>query len=114
MWTIPFTTAPVRLADLIRLPADLACSQVQQQARLQLSLFDALQRPGATAADQAAHVLRDGVANLLGLPFDMARAQHAASVLAGALPRSLLESTRFERQLGAMERLVLGPLARTV
>jgi len=38
----------------------------------------------------------------------------AAGVLAGAWPRSLLESMRFEQQLGAMERLALGPLARRV
>ena len=41
---------------------------------------------------------------LLALPFDLARAQHAAGVYTGALPRSLLESTQFEQQLVTMER----------
>ncbi len=47
-------------------------------------------------------------------PFDCVRHQHAASVQAGALPRSLLESQRFEQQLGLLEKLSLGPLARRV
>ncbi|MGL6109225.1 MAG: hypothetical protein ACRC2B_03915 [Rubrivivax sp.] len=114
MRTIPFNPTAVRLADLTRLPTDLACSQLRQQAELQHCLFDVLKWPGAQAADRAAHALRDSLATLLGLPFDVARAQHAAGVLTGALPRSLLESTQFERQLAAMERLVLGPMARRV
>jgi hypothetical protein len=40
------------------------------------------------------------------------RHQHAAGVRAGLLPLSLLESERFERQVGLLERLALGPLAR--
>lgn len=51
---------------------------------------------------------------LLALPFDFARHLHAAMVRTGGLPRSLLESQRFERQLGLIERLTLGPLARRV
>jgi hypothetical protein len=35
-------------------------------------------------------------------------------VYSGVLPRSLLESTQFEQQLVTMERLTLGPLARSV
>ena len=47
-------------------------------------------------------------------PFDLARAQHAAGVQAGLLQRSLLASAEFERRLGQLERLALGPLARRV
>ncbi|HOM12743.1 MAG TPA: hypothetical protein PLB41_05435 [Rubrivivax sp.] len=53
-----------------------------------------------------------GLRALLALPFDLARHQHAAGVRAGALPRSMLESQRFEQQLGLLESLSLGPLAR--
>jgi|APIni6443716594_1056825.scaffolds.fasta_scaffold1089936_1 hypothetical protein len=114
MWNFPPALWPPLLVDLARLPADLAWGRAWQQARLQRSLFELLfQRPEAQAADQWAHALRDGAASLASLPFDLARLQHAAGVLAGVWPRSLLESMRFERQLGAIEQLTLGPLARS-
>ncbi len=114
MWSFPARVWPPGLTDLARLPADLAWGGAWQQAGLLRSLFDLCLRPGAPAVDRLARALHDGVAGLAGLPFDLARAQHAAGVLAGAWPRSLLESTRFEQQLGAMESLALGPLARRV
>jgi hypothetical protein len=115
MWTFPsmMSTHPPP-AELAGLQADLACRQVQRQAQLQHSLIDLYHRPGARAADQLMRALRDCAGSLLTLPFDLARAQHAAGVHIGALPRSLLESTRFEKQLVTMERLALGPLARRV
>jgi hypothetical protein len=85
-----------------------------QQTQLQHCLFDLYQRPGARTLDQLMGALRDCTGSLLAWPFDLARAQHAAGVCAGALPRSLLESTQFEQQLVTMERLTLGPLARRV
>jgi hypothetical protein len=114
MWNFPAATWPQPLADLARLPSDLAWGCAWQQARLQRSLFELFQRPGAQSADRLASTLHEGAASLASLPFDMARVQHAAGVLAGAWPRSLLESTRFEQRLGTMERLALGPLARSV
>jgi hypothetical protein len=115
MWNFPSAAWPPPLAELARLPADLAWGRAWQQARLQRSLFELwFQRPGAQTADQWVQALHDGAASLAILPFDLARVQHAASVLTGAWPRSLLESMRFERQLGAMERLTMGPLARSV
>jgi len=85
-----------------------------QQLHLQHCLLDLFQRPGARAVDQMMRALRECFGSLLALPFDLVRAQHAAGVCTGALPRSLLESTQFERQLVTMERLTLGPLARSV
>jgi hypothetical protein len=114
MWTFPFLGWEPRLAELARLPVDLACSRLWQQARWQRSVLGWLEHPGPHTLDGMLGALQDGFNGALGLPFDCARAQHAAGVLAGALPRSLLESTRFERQLGAMEWLALGPLARRV
>lgn len=85
-----------------------------QQAQLQRGLIELYQRPGARAVDQLMRALRDCAGCLLALPFDLARAQHAAGVHIGALPRSLLESTKFEQRLVTMEQLTLGPLARRV
>lgn len=50
----------------------------------------------------------------LALPFELARHAHAAAVRGGALPRSMLESQRFERQVALLEQLALGPMARSV
>ena len=115
MWTFPTMMSPPRpQAALAGVPADLARHHVQQHVHLQQCMLDLFQRPGARAVDQLMRALRDCAGCLLTLPFDMARAQHAAGVCAGALPRSLLESTHFEQQLVTMERLTLGPLARSV
>ncbi len=107
-------TAHRPLSELAGMPADLARQQAQHQARLQHRLIELYQRPSARALDRVMRALRDCAGGLLALPFDVARAQHAAGVCTGALPRSLLESTHFEQQLVTMERLALGPLARRV
>ena len=52
--------------------------------------------------------------NVLGLPFDVARAQYACAVQLGLVERSMLASRDFTRALSAMERLALGPWARHV
>ena len=52
--------------------------------------------------------------NVLGLPFDVARAQYACAVQLGLVERSMLASRNFTRALSAMERLALGPWARHV
>ncbi len=112
MRTFPYAGTATPLTELLSMSIYLVCNQAQRQARLQFSLLDVLQRPGALAIDRVVHALRDCIASVLALPFDAARVQHAAGVQAGAVPRSLLESQHFEQQLGLMERLTLGPLAR--
>lgn len=52
--------------------------------------------------------------DLLGLPFDVARAQYARAVQVGLIERSMLASRDFSRVLGALEQLALGPWARRV
>jgi hypothetical protein len=52
--------------------------------------------------------------DVLGLPFDIARAQYARAVQLGLVERSMLASRDFSRTLGAVEQLVLGPWARHV
>jgi len=51
---------------------------------------------------------------MLGLPFDLARANYANAVRLGLIKNSLLNSARFEQQLGVVERFTLGPWARRV
>ncbi len=46
------------------------------------------------------------------MPFDALRFQYAGVVMAGLAQRSLLASGQSERALDALEKLVLGPLAR--
>ena len=50
----------------------------------------------------------------LGLPFDAARAVHAAAARAGLIQKSILESRDFEHTLSALEHFTLGPWARHV
>jgi hypothetical protein len=52
--------------------------------------------------------------DVLGLPFDIARAQYARAVQLGLVERSMLASRDFARTLSAMEQLLLGPWARHV
>jgi hypothetical protein len=49
---------------------------------------------------------------LLTMPFDALRVQYGSVVMAGLAPRSLLASGTTERALDALEKLILGPLAR--
>ncbi|SBP86562.1 conserved hypothetical protein [Thiomonas delicata] len=46
------------------------------------------------------------------MPFDAMREQYASAVRAGLIECSLLASARFERKLGELERVALGPWAR--
>jgi len=46
------------------------------------------------------------------MPFDALRFHYASAVMAGLVPRSLLDSARSERVIDTMEKLILGPLAR--
>lgn len=52
--------------------------------------------------------------DVLGLPFDIARAQYARAVQLGLIERSMLASRDFSRVLGSLEKLTLGPWARHV
>jgi hypothetical protein len=51
---------------------------------------------------------------LQSLPFDLARAQYAAGVRVGLIEQSLLGWAKFERQVNLLEKLTLGPWARSV
>lgn len=60
-----------------------------------------------------ASLLADAGKALARFPFDALREHHAGAVRAGIVERSLIASARFERKLGALERSVLGPWARS-
>ena len=52
--------------------------------------------------------------DILGLPFDVARAHYARAVQLGLIERSMLASRDFSRTVGALEQLTLGAWARRV
>jgi hypothetical protein len=65
--------------------------------------------------------LRDNVvalaksgSDVMALPFDIARDQYASAVRAGLIERSMLASAQFGQTLNALERLTLGPWARSL
>jgi len=73
----------------------------------------------STSIRAAAQPLRGGPTKpfeamqpILALQFDAMRRSYAGAVVAGLVPRSMLASARFDRWLGALEALTLGPLAR--
>lgn len=71
--------------------------------------MNCLPEPGETAAS-----LGRTLTFLQGLPFDLARAQYAAGVRVGLIEQSLLGWAKFERQIHLLEKLTLGPWARSV
>ncbi|OHC80595.1 MAG: hypothetical protein A3H24_10380 [Rhodoferax sp. RIFCSPLOWO2_12_FULL_60_11] len=71
--------------------------------------MNCLPKPGETAAS-----LGRTLTLLQGLPFDLARAQYAAGVRVGLIEQSLLGWAKFERQIHLLEKLTLGPWARSV
>jgi hypothetical protein len=84
----------------------------RRQAQLQQRWLRLWQAGEPSARPRALAGWWCGLREWLAVPFDLMRHQHAAGVRAGLLPLSLLESERFERQVGLLERLALGPLAR--
>ncbi|MFZ3083099.1 hypothetical protein [Rhodoferax ferrireducens] len=71
--------------------------------------MNCLPKPGETAASWGRTLTL-----LQGLPFDLARAQYAAGVRVGLIEQSLLGWAKFERQIHLLEKLTLGPWARSV
>jgi hypothetical protein len=72
-------------------------------------------QPAIGTAPLAAHVEpTSGAAGLAfrAMPFDALRFQYAGTVMAGFVQRSILASSQLERTIDALEKLVLGPLAR--
>jgi hypothetical protein len=92
-----------------RAGVNLAGAHALRQAQWQHHCAVWLMRPGPQALDQALRALRDCVLGLLAWPLDLLRIQHAHLARIGLVPLSLLESQRFERQLGQIEQSMLGP-----
>jgi hypothetical protein len=49
---------------------------------------------------------------LFAVPFDAMRFQYAGVVMAGLAQRSILASGKLEQAIDALEKMILGPLAR--
>jgi len=97
-------------------PLEWARSLLQHQgfARRRVLALTEQPQPSVTTAAGLIDAVSLWQASGVSAPFDLARAQYAAGVQAGLIERSLLASGAFERGLDALERLTLGPWARTV
>ena len=95
-------------------PLEWARSLLQQQGFARRRVLALTERPSVTTAVGLIDAVSLWQASGASAPFDLARAQYAAGVQAGLIERSLLASGAFERGLDALERLTLGPWARTV
>jgi len=70
--------------------------------------------PRLNWADGVADCAGRLVGQALSLPFDTARALHAAAARSGLIKKSILEGRDFEHTLAALEQFTLGPWARQV
>jgi hypothetical protein len=108
-------TSLARLAGAISgWPLVWARGLLQRQAAARRSVLALAVLPSPAAAARLADAARGWQAGAVSAVFDVARAQYAAGVQAGLIERSLLASSAFERRLGLLERLTLGPWARSV
>lgn len=114
MQSFQFVSVIRVIASLSRWPLDWARSLLQRQAFVHRKALALVERPSSDTAASLADAVRDWHASGAAVAFDLARAQHAAGVHAGYIERSLLASGAFERRLVRLERLTLGPWARTV
>jgi hypothetical protein len=71
-------------------------------------------RPVRVTGAAALEASRAAVRAVPALPFDALRFLYASAVQAGWMRRSMLASRDVEIQLDALEKLALGPFARTV
>jgi len=114
MQYLHFMTLARWFVALSGVPFDWARARLQRQPavrqRATLSIERPLVAPTFGIANGTRAVQAIGPAAL----FDLARAQYAVAVQAGLIERSLLASGAFERRLGLLERLTLGPWARRV
>lgn len=95
-------------------PLDLARSLLHRQAFAWRATVAADASTPITGAAHLAEATYASAAISLSWPFDLARALHSAGVQSCLLERSLLASAAFERHLGWLEQVILGPLARKV
>jgi hypothetical protein len=107
--------SPVRLfGALSSWPFEWARGLLQHQAFAQRKAIALVEEPSADTVAGLADAVGVLQSSGVSAAFDLARAQHAAGVRAGLIECSILESGVFERRLGLLERMTMGPLARTV
>jgi hypothetical protein len=94
----------ILLGSLFELVETIAAPAIEANERAWLSL--GLPKETVEAAKPA-------LAAVLIPHFDAARHQYAAAVRAGLIESSMLGNRKFERALTSLEKLALGPFART-
>lgn len=114
MQSLPLPPWARLMTALALWPVEWARALLQRQSQARRSSLALLREPSSTQALDAACCIGALQASGMAAPFDIARAQYAAGVQAGLIERSLLASSAFERRLGRLERLALGPWARSV
>jgi hypothetical protein len=114
MQSVLFVSLIREIASLSRWPLDWAHSLLQRQAFVHRKALALVERPSSDTVASLADAVRDWHASGAAAAFDLARACYATGVQAGHIERSLLASGAFERRLKRLERLTLGPWARTV
>jgi hypothetical protein len=100
--------------SLAQWPLQWLSGVLARQSTALRKLSALVERPTPDAAAGFASALWDWRSTAAAAPFDLVRSEYAAGVQCGAIERSILASAAFERDLGALERLTLGPFARTV
>jgi hypothetical protein len=105
-------TPPV--GDLWSGPLEWAGGLFQRQKFAQTTARERVGSAFPATLAHLAHAAGAWPASSVAAAFDLARAQYAAAVQYGLLKRSLLASGALERRLDLLERLTLGPWARTV
>lgn len=114
MKSFRFAPAAPLIGALSTWPCEWVRGLLRRQAIAQRKAIALAEQPSPEAAARLADAVRAWQASGIAAGFDLARAQYAAGVQAGLVERSLLASAAFERGLGLLERLTLGPWARTV
>ncbi len=109
-----FTPRPWNLALLSGWPIAVTSVFWTPRQRDRRRLLDAFEQPLVRSAIDTADAVRELQTRSLTTGFDAARAQYAAGVQSGLIERSLLASAAFESRLALLERLMLGPWARSV
>lgn len=105
----------IRLVDSLSCwPLDWARSLLPRQVFVGRKALALVERPSPDTATSLADAVHDCQASVAAAAFDFARAQYASAVQTGFVERSLLASSAFERSLAMLERLTLGPWARSV
>ena len=111
-----FHAVPVSelVSSIAQWPRQWLGGVLARQSTALRKLSTLIEHPTPDAASGFALALWDWRSTATAVPFDLVRCEYAAGVQCGVIERSILASAAVERGLGALERLTLGPFARSV